>query len=283
LRIGDLDGRLTLVSDEGAVDVEHASDGRFSFDAQAVYARWPEFVGWAGSAPGDPRPFAVEDLRAPAPRPGQVFAIGANYAEHVAEGGITVPEWLMVFTKWPSSFAGPTGEIALPSATVDWEAELVVVIGRRARKVSGDAAWDHVAGLTVGQDLSERTVQLRGQYPQMGLAKSYPGFSPTGPYLVTPDEFDDPDRLILGCSVNGKTMQHASTADLVFSVAAVIAELSSVVTIEPGDVIFTGTPAGVGMVRKPPRYLQPGDELVTYVEGIGEMRHTFTATSWETT
>jgi 2-keto-4-pentenoate hydratase/2-oxohepta-3-ene-1,7-dioic acid hydratase in catechol pathway len=282
LRICDLDGRLALVDHTGVLDVEHASDGRFSSDTQAIYSRWPEFVDWVRTATGDRRPFAAEDLRAPVPRPGQVFAIGANYAEHVAEGGITVPEWLMVFTKWPSSFAGPTGEITLPSATVDWEAELVVVIGRRAQNVSSEAAWDHVAGLTVGQDLSERTVQLRGEYPQMGLAKSYPGFSPTGPCLVTPDEFDDPNGLTLGCSLNGETMQHASTGDLVFSVPAIIAELSSVVTLEPGDVIFTGTPAGVGMVRKPPRYLQPGDELITYVEGIGEMRHTFIATSWET-
>jgi 2-keto-4-pentenoate hydratase/2-oxohepta-3-ene-1,7-dioic acid hydratase in catechol pathway len=158
---------------------------------------------------------------------------------------------------------------------VDWEAELVVVIGRRAHRVASASAWEHVAGLTVGQDLSERTVQLRGDYPQMGLAKSYPGFSPMGPYLVTPDEFEDPDRLALGCSVNGETMQQASTADLVFSVPALIAELSAVLPLDPGDVIFTGTPAGVGMVRKPPRFLQPGDELSTYIEGIGEMRHTF--------
>jgi 2,4-diketo-3-deoxy-L-fuconate hydrolase len=282
LRTGNLAGRLTLFTDGGAIDVERASDGRFTADPQAVYARWPEFVRWAAGAPGEPRAFAVEDLLAPAPRPGQVFAIGANYREHAAEGGVAVPESPMVFTKWPSSFTGPTGAIALASATVDWEAELVVVIGRHAHRVSSDAAWDHVAGLTVGQDLSERTLQLQGQYPQMGLGKSFPGFSPTGPYLVTPDELDAPDRLTVGCSVNGETMQHASTADLVFSVPALIAELSSVLTLEPGDVIFTGTPAGVGMVRKPPRFLQAGDELITYIEGIGEMRHTFTANSWET-
>jgi 2,4-didehydro-3-deoxy-L-rhamnonate hydrolase len=275
LRIGNLAGRLTLFTEEGAIDVERASDGLFAADPQEVYDRWLEFSRWATRPGGDPEPFSVDDLRAPAPRPAQVFAIGANYRAHAAEGGLDVPEWPMVFTKFVSSFTGPTGEIALPGPTVDWEAELVVVIGRRAHRVASASGWEYVAGLTVGQDLSERTVQLRGDYPQMGLAKSYPGFSPMGPYLVTPDEFEDPDRLALGCSVNGETMQQASTADLVFSVPALIAELSAVLPLEAGDLIFTGTPAGVGMVRKPPRFLRPGDELSTYVEGIGEMRHTF--------
>jgi 2,4-didehydro-3-deoxy-L-rhamnonate hydrolase len=277
LRIGNLNGRLTLFNEEGAIDVERASDGHFAADPQAIYDRWPEFSKWATRAVGQPQPFAVNDLRAPAPRPAQVFAIGANYRAHAAEGGLDVPDWPMVFTKFVSSFTGPTGEIALPGLTVDWEAELVVVIGRPAHRVPLAAGWQHVAGLTAGQDLSERTVQLRGDYPQMCLGKSYPGFSPMGPYLVTPDEFEDPDRIALGCSVNGETMQQASTADLVFSVSALIAELSAVLPLEPGDLIFTGTPAGVGMVRNPPRFLQPGDELSTYIEGIGEMHHTFVA------
>jgi 2,4-didehydro-3-deoxy-L-rhamnonate hydrolase len=275
LRIGNLAGRLTLFIAEGAIDVEQASAGDFAADPQAVYDRWPEFSRWATRPGGNPQPFSVDDLRAPTPQPAQVFAIGANYRAHAEEGGIAVPESPMVFTKFVSSFTGPTGEIALPAATVDWEAELVVVIGRTAYNIPSEFGWEHVAGLTAGQDLSERTMQLRGDYPQMGLAKSYPGFSPMGPYLVTPDEFEDPDRLALGCFVNGETMQHASTADLLFSVPALIAELSAVLPLQPGDVIFTGTPAGVGMVRNPPRFLRAGDELSTYVEGIGEMRHTF--------
>jgi 2-keto-4-pentenoate hydratase/2-oxohepta-3-ene-1,7-dioic acid hydratase in catechol pathway len=277
MRVGNLAGRLTLFTDEGAIDVERASDGAFGSDPQAIYARWPEFLHWAATAPGEPVAYSVGDLRPPAPRPAQVFAIGLNYPDHAAEGGVDVPEWPMVFTKWVSSFTGAVGEIVLPATTVDWEVELVVVMGRRARMVSRDAAWDYVAGLTVGQDISERAVQVRGAMPQMGLAKSFPNFSPSGPYVVTPDEFDDPDSLELGCSVNGEVVQKASTADLVFSVPVLIAELSAVLTLEPGDVIFTGTPGGVGAVREPPRFLQPGDELVTYVEGIGQMRHTFAA------
>lgn len=276
MRVGNLGGRLSLFTADGAIDVERASDGRFGSDPQAIYEQWPEFLQWAADAPGEAAPFSVEDLGAPAPRPAQSFAIGANYADHVAEGGMErPPEWPLIFAKWPSSFTGPTGEIELPTGNVDWEAELVVVIGRRAYKVSADAAWDHVAGLTVGQDLSERDIQMRGDYPQLGIAKSFPGFSPTGPFLVTPDEFDDPDDLALGCSVNGEVMQEASTAQLVHSVPALIATLSGILPLAPGDVIYTGTPGGVGFLRKPPRYLQPGDELVTYVRGIGEMRHTF--------
>ena len=281
MRIGNLAGRLSLFGGEGAIDVETASDRRFGPDPQSAYTCWPEFAAWAREAQAEPRSYSADDLGCPVPRPPQVFAIGANYRAHAAEGGIDVPESPMVFTKWLSSLTGPSGVIAPPSGTVDWEAELVVVIGRRAFHVSHEDAWQYVAGLTAGQDLSDRTVQLRGQYPQMGLGKSYPGFSPIGPFVVTPDEFDDPGRLILGGTLNGETVQRASTRDLVYSVPALIAELSAIVALEPGDLIFTGTPAGVGMVRNPPRFLAPGDELVTYIEGIGEMHHTFTANSSE--
>jgi 2-keto-4-pentenoate hydratase/2-oxohepta-3-ene-1,7-dioic acid hydratase in catechol pathway len=281
MRVGSVSGRLSLFVNGGAIDVERTSEGRFDADPSAVYARWPELIDWAPTAAGEPQPFDAEELGPPSPRPAQVFAIAANYSAHAAEGGVDVPQWPAAFPKWVSSFAGPVGEIGLPSARTDWEAELVVIIGSRAHMVTGDAGWDHVAGLTVGQDLSERDVQLRGPYPQMGLGKSFPGFSPTGPWLVTPDELDDADSLELGCSVNGEVMQQGSTADLVFSVPTLIAELSAVVTLEPGDVIFTGTPPGIGLTRTPPRFLAPGDELITYVKGIGEMRHTFTTNGEE--
>jgi 2,4-didehydro-3-deoxy-L-rhamnonate hydrolase len=277
MRVGNLAGRVVLIADNGAIDVERASGGRFEADPQALYRRWSEFLEWAPTAAGAAVPFAVEDLGPPAPRPLQVFGIGANYRKHAAEGGVAVPDSPMVFTKFVSSFTGPTGEITLPGATVDWEVELVVVIGRRAYRTAEERAWEHVAGLTVGQDLSERTVQLRGEMPQMSLGKSFPGFSPLGPFLVTPDSLADRDDLRIGCTVNGETMQAAATGDLVFSVPALIAHLSEVLPLEPGDVIFTGTPEGVGMVRTPPRFLRPGDELVSHIAGIGEMRHTFVA------
>jgi 2,4-diketo-3-deoxy-L-fuconate hydrolase len=282
MRIGNLDGRLTLFHDGGAVDVAEASEEQFSPDPQAVFARWDEFRQWAAQNPGTPRPFSLEALGPPVPRPEQVFGIGANYRNHAAEGGLEVPDWPMVFTKYVSSFAAPTGVVTLPAETVDWEVELVVVVARTAFRVPTEQGWDYVAGLTLGQDLSERTIQLLGQLPQMSMGKSFPGFSPTGPFLVTPDEFDDPSDLQLSCLLNGDVMQKASTAELVHTVPMLIAELSSVLPLSPGDVIFTGTPEGVGHVRKPPRYLQPGDVLVSRLEGVGEMRHTFVADSAQT-
>ena len=276
MRIANLSGRLVLNTDEGAVDIEEASAGRFSSDPQRVYERWLEFVEWAREAPATAIPFSAEQLGPPAPRPAQVFAIGANYRSHAAEGGLDVPEWPMVFTKYVSSFTGPVGEIELPSDAVDWEVELVFVVSQLARNVPAERGWDYVAGLTVGQDLSERTTQLKGgQYTQMGLAKSFEGFSPFGPWVVTLDEFTDPSDLELGCTVNGQEMQKGRTSDLVLSVPALVAFLSEIVTLQPGDVLFTGTPSGVGFTRTPPVYLQAGDELVSVVEGIGELRHRF--------
>jgi 2,4-didehydro-3-deoxy-L-rhamnonate hydrolase len=276
MRIGNLSGRVALFTDQGAIDVERASNGRFGPDPQAIYARWRDFIKWASTAEGEAQPYSLEQLGPPVPRPSQVFAIGANYSNHAKEGGLAVPEHPMVFAKYVSSLIGPTGEIELPGETVDWEVELVAVIGERAYQVPAERAWQHIAGLTAGQDLSERTVQLRGQYPQMSLGKSFPGFSPTGPFVVTLDAFDDPGELEISCYVNGDPVQKASTSDMVFSIPELVARLSEILPLEPGDIIFTGTPEGVGMVRTPPRFLSPGDELVSRVEGIGEMRHTFT-------
>jgi 2,4-diketo-3-deoxy-L-fuconate hydrolase len=294
VRIANLAGRLVLVTPDGtgALDVERASGGRFAADPQAVYERWAEFTAWAAdaglAAPGahggsSPRaaavPFAAADLGAPAPAPRQVLAIGLNYAEHAAESGFDVPEEpTVMFTKWPSCLTGPVTEVELPDGGhTDWEVELVAVIGRRAFRISAADAWDHVAGLTVGQDISERILQGAGPSPQFSMAKSLPGFGPTGPWLVTPDEFDDPDDLELGCSVNGTQMQRGRTRDLVFSVPAMLAALSRRLPLLPGDVLFTGTPSGVGMGRTPQVWLAPGDELVSYIAGIGELRQRLVA------
>ncbi|MCT9929012.1 fumarylacetoacetate hydrolase family protein [Planotetraspora sp. A-T 1434] len=277
MRIGNLSGRLTVFTDAGAIDVQQASDGRFGPDPQSVYGQWDEFIIWAAQAAGTAgaAPFAMEDLGSPAPRPAQVFGIGVNYRAHSAEAGMEAPEFPVVFTKFPTSITGPVGDVVLSGPTVDWEAELVAVIGRPARNVPVEKAWEHVAGLTVGQDLSDRTEQMKNQMPQWSLGKSFPGFSPMGPWLVTPDEFPDPDDLEIGCAVNGTEMQRASTSDLLFSVPALIAELSAKLPLLPGDVVFTGTPGGVGAARKPPIYLKAGDELVTTVAGIGELRQRF--------
>ena len=279
MRVGNLAGRLVIVTGAGAIDVESASGGRFGPEPQAVYDQWAEFAGWAASADAAAaQPYELAQLGAPAPAPRQSFGIGLNYRDHVAESGLTVPDQPSVFTKFPSCITGPHSDVVLPpGGHTDWEVELVAVIGTTARHVSEGAAWSHVAGLTVGQDISERISQLAGSPAQFSLGKSFPGFGPTGPWLVTVDEFANPDDLELGCSVNGDQMQKARTSYLIISVPQLIAKLSAVVTLLPGDIIFTGTPAGVGMGRNPQRWLAPGDEVVSYVEGIGELRQRFLA------
>ena len=281
MRIANLGGRLSVLTDAGSVDVESASGGRFGPDPQAVYGRWAEFLSWARTAdlPAAEH-YRPAQLRSPAPAPAQVLGIGLNYRSHAAESGFSVPAQPSVFTKFPSCITGPYGDITLPAdGHTDWEVELVAVIGERAWQVAAADAWDHVAGLAVGQDLSERIVQLAGSPPQFSLGKSFPGFGPIGPWLVTVDEFSNPDDLELGCSINGETVQQARTRDLIFSVPQLIRALSAILPLLPGDVIFTGTPAGVGLGRDPQRWLGPGDELVSYIEGIGELRHRFVAPS----
>jgi 2-keto-4-pentenoate hydratase/2-oxohepta-3-ene-1,7-dioic acid hydratase in catechol pathway len=273
MRLANQDGRLVIVTGDDVVDVAMASEGRFGPDPQAAYDAWDDFTAWAAQGPAPTGKLDETALGPISPRPRQVFAVGLNYADHAAESGHPLPEYPMIFTKFVTSIAGPYGDVVLPSANVDWEVELVAVIGRAATAVRPDDAWGHVAGLTIGQDLSEREVQRRGQPAQFSLAKSYPGFGPVGPYLVTLDEAGDPGNLALGCTVNGEVMQDGSTSSMVFSIPELIGYLSGVCTLLPGDLIFTGTPPGVGQGRKPPRYLAPGDVLETTIEGLGTMRH----------
>ena len=280
MRIATVRQRLCLIQAGGAIDVQAASDGRFGPDAAAIYPRWAEFTEWAASAalPG-PQPYANEDLGSPSPSPRQVFGIGLNYSDHVAESGFDKPDTLPpVFTKFPSCITGPYCDITLPDGGhTDWEVELAVIIGTTAHEVPAATAWEYVAGLSVGQDVSERILQMATKPPQFSMGKSYPRFGPVGPWLVTTDEFDNPDDLELGCRVNGEQMQKARTSQLIFGVPELIEQLSRVTPLLPGDVIFTGTPSGVGLGRTPQRWLQPGEVLTSYIEGIGEMRHTFVA------
>jgi 2,4-diketo-3-deoxy-L-fuconate hydrolase len=274
MRIANAAGRLVIVAGDGlGLDVERASDGRFGADPQAIFERWDEFRAWAAQAAlDDAQPFALEQLGPPTPLPRQVFAIGLNYGDHIAETGSVHAEHPPIFTKYVTSITGPYAEVEHPGGNVDWEVELVVVIGRRAHRVAAADGWSHVAGVTVGQDISERVIQHLGAPPQFSFGKSFPGFAPMGPWLVTVDELDDPDDLELGCSVNGESVQHARTSLMLLGVGQLIELLSAVTPLLPGDIIFTGTPSGVGLGHTPPRFLSPGDELVSHIEGIGEMR-----------
>ncbi len=275
MRLGNLDGRLVLVSSDGTVDVETLSGGRFCADPQGIYARWEEFRDWVASADADAtQPYEPTRLGPPVPSPRQIFAIGLNYRDHVAETGIGQPTAPAVFTKFPTCLAGPHDPVVLPPGSVDWEVELVVVIGRRCERVAEQAAWSHVAGVMVGQDLSERQLQLAGPAPQFSLGKSFAGFGPVGPELVTIDELKDPNDLALSCRLeNGATLQTGRTRDMIFPVPDLIARLSAVCPLLPGDLVFTGTPAGVGVGRKPPQFLQPGDVLISRIDGVGSLRN----------
>lgn len=279
MRLANVNGRAALLTAAGeGADVARASAGRFGPSLSSIYEEWQGFVSWAEKSP--PRPDVVFDqseLGCPSPTPRQVIAVGLNYRAHAEESGLEAPTGFPpTFTKFVSALSGPYVDVVLPAGgNTDWEVELVVVIGREAKDVAEEQAWDHVAGLAVGQDVSERVSQLAGPAPQFSLAKSFPNFAPVGPWLVTPDEVPDKDNLRLECSIDGEVVQAGQTADLIFPVPALISRLSRTITLFPGDLIFTGTPEGVGLGRQPQRFLQPGETLVSRIEGIGEIRQVF--------
>lgn len=269
-----------IVTPSAAIDMAAATAGRLPASPRDFFDRWDEFCSRADQAadamdpgrPGPGKPPCDADYGPPSPEPRQIFAIGLNYRDHAAESGVQVPDSPVVFTKFATALTGPITALRLPSSFVDWEAELVVVMGRRAEGVPAEDAWGYVAGLTVGQDYSERAIQMAAAVPQFSLGKSFPGFAPTGPVLVTVDELADPDDLAIECLINGESVQKSRTSSMIFPVPDLVARLSAVCPLLPGDLIFTGTPAGVGTSRQPPRFLVPGDEVVTRIEGIGELR-----------
>lgn len=280
MRIANIRDRAVLLTERGAVDVEQASGGRVSPDPHAIFSQWGAFLKWAAGA--DLRTvhaFPLDGVSPdpPSPRPRQVFAVGLNYREHAAEARYEGPTVPSIFTKFPTCLTGQDACVRITTPRMDWEVELVAVIGEGGYRVSRDDAWSHVAGLTIGQDISARDVQNAGTSPQFSLGKSFPGFGPIGPWLVTPDELDDPDDLPIRCTLNGEVVQEARTSQMVRSVSDLVVHISSVCPLLPGDLIFTGTPAGVGNRRTPPRYLQPGDELVSAIAGIGNLRTRFVA------
>ncbi|MFB2587013.1 fumarylacetoacetate hydrolase family protein [Herbiconiux liukaitaii] len=283
MKIANYDNRPHLVTpDEAAViDLAEVLGDRFASFVQ-IFEQWDDFVENVRAidpATAPSSPLNRERLGSPSPSPRQAVAVGLNYRAHAAESGFAVPDTLPpTFTKFVSSITGPDTEVELPaSGNTDWEAELVVIIGRGGRRIAESEAWSHVAGLAIGQDLSERVTQMQGPAPQFSLGKSFPGFAPIGPWLVTPEEFADPDAISLGCAIDGETVQNGSTRDLIFPISALLAKISEIITLQPGDIVFTGTPEGVGVGRSPQRFLQPGEQLRTWAEGIGELHQRFVA------
>lgn len=233
---------------------------------------------WATLATGSRAaglPLADVDLLAPLPRPGKIVAVGRNYADHAKETGVAPFERPRIIAKLPSSVCAPGAGVAVPPGVtkLDFEVELAVVIGAVARHVPRERALDVVAGYTILNDVSAREFQFDVSPAQTTFAKSLDGFCPMGPWLVTADELPDPQALDLECRLNGQVMQQGHTADMLFPVAVLIEYLSAVMTLEPGDVLATGTPAGIGAFRTPPVWLRPGDHLALSITGIGTLDH----------
>lgn len=279
----------TLKSGETHHVVAIANDGSESYiDLQAAVAGIPhslksllamedglaraEEAARLGQAAGN---FIEGEVLAPIPDPGKVLCIGLNYRDHAEESGMPIPEEPVCFGKFGNTIIGPGAAIQLPSVSqqVDYEAELVVVIGKRGKNIAEADARQHVAGYTNGHDVSARDWQIGRPGGQWLLGKTPDTFAPIGPYLVTADEIADPYALSIELRLNGQTMQDSNTKEFIFNIDQVIAFVSQICTLEPGDVIFTGTPPGVGMARKPPVFLKPGDDVEVEIAGLGVLRN----------
>jgi 2-keto-4-pentenoate hydratase/2-oxohepta-3-ene-1,7-dioic acid hydratase in catechol pathway len=273
MRFANVAGRAALVSDTGSyVDVEQATAGEVSsrpLDAIAAFDRLREI-----EIPADAPALDGQPLGPPVPRPGKVLGAGINYFGHAREAGFDIPTEPLLFAKLPSSICGPNDDIVLPAGRleVDWEAEVVIVIGKRGRHIPKHQAWEHVAGLTGGQDISDRAEQFRS-LRQFTMGKSFDTYAPIGPLLITPDEFANPDDVHLTCWIDNEEVQQGRTGDCIFTAAELISWASQICTLEPGDILFTGTPSGVGYIRQPPRFLAPGNTLETELELIGRLRN----------
>lgn len=228
-------------------------------------------LGEEPAARGEPLPLSDVRLLPPIGRPGKIIGIGLNYRAHAAEAGLEPPEAPTFFAKFANALAAPGADVPLPAASrkVDYEAEVAFVVGRTSKNVGEEDAPLHVAGYMLLNDLSARDLQF--QTPQWGPGKVFDGSAPCGPALVTPDEAGPADAIEIELTLNGEVMQSASTSDLVFSIPALLSRLSHLMTLEPGDIISTGTPAGVGSVREPRVWLKPGDEIVITSPQLGRL------------
>lgn len=270
-RLINVGGRAALDHDGAWFDLARLADDPALADPLTAVARHHELHALAERCADATADGAVADvvLGAPVPAPRQVFGIGLNYDDHAGESGLARPAVPLTFTKFPTCIAGPTADIPLSGVAVDWEVEIVAVVGQEARRVAAADAWDVVAGLTLGQDISDRIVQFSDDPAQFSLGKSFESYGPTGPALVSLDAFDDPGDVGLWCEVDGERMQDGRTRDLIFSIPTLVAYLSSICTLLPGDLIFSGTPGGVGVARG--RFLAEGELLRSGAEVIGEL------------
>ncbi|MEM9464817.1 MAG: fumarylacetoacetate hydrolase family protein [Actinomycetota bacterium] len=272
-RLATIADRAVLVDGEGWHDLAAASDGSFSGDPMEAVRGHTGLHAIAAGLSGRTADGSVADadFGPPVPTPRSVFAVGLNYADHVGESQMEIPDNPLVFTKFPSCLVGPAADVVLNSEAGDYEAELVVVIGAGGRDIAPGDAWDHVMGCMIGQDISDRALQFAAKPPHFDLGKSRDTYGPCGPALVSTELIGDPSDLAITCDVNGERRQTGNTGDLIFDVPTLIAYLSSILTLEVGDLIFTGTPDGVGAAQL--RFLAPGDVIETSIAGLGSMRN----------
>lgn len=270
--------RIAAVRDDGYVDLNDA-DGEIPSCPKAFLGRGRKAIdaAEAAAAKGAAVDPSSVSLRAPVPEPQKVICVGLNYADHARESGAEPPPEPVLFCKFASAVAAHEDEIVLPrlSQQVDYEAELVVVIGEGGKNIAREEALSRVGGYAVGHDVSARDWQLGKPGGQWLMGKTFDGFAPFGPQLVTADEVEDPGNLGIELRLNGETMQKSRTDQFIFKVDELIAYISAVCTLCPGDIIFTGTPGGVGMARKPQVFLKPGDVAEVEIERLGVLRNAF--------
>lgn len=270
--------RAAVVQGDDFVDV-HATDARLPPSVRQILEAGPDMLAAAGQTAlrADAVRYETGKVKyhAPVHDPRKIICIGLNYKDHAAESGAPIPKEPILFSKYATALIGHNENIVLPpvSHEVDYEAELVIVVGKRGRNIAKTSAMDHVAGYTVGHDVSARDWQLKKDGKQWMVGKTFDTFAPAGPVLVTKDEAPDPHKLAIKLRLNGQTMQDSNTNQLIFGVPEIIAYLSQVFTLEAGDLVYTGTPPGVGFARKPPVFMKGGDVVEVEIERLGVLRN----------
>ncbi|MFK8018782.1 MAG: fumarylacetoacetate hydrolase family protein [Pseudomonadales bacterium] len=270
-KLANVGGRAALVAGDSYYDLEKLSEGSIGSDPMAALEDLPALSALSATLADSTPTGALADaeLGPPTPLPPSCFAVGLNYKNHAEESKLDIPPTPMIFTKYSSCLVGPTTDVVLSSDYVDYEAELVAVIGKGGKNIAKENAWDHVAGLCIGQDISDRARQLLGFPPQFNIGKSFDTFGPMGPYLVSVDSLEPGAALQLECKINDEVKQNDNTGDLIFDIPTLIAYVSELCTLRVGDVIFTGTPGGVGVADA--NFLRDGDTITTTIEGLGTM------------
>jgi 2-keto-4-pentenoate hydratase/2-oxohepta-3-ene-1,7-dioic acid hydratase in catechol pathway len=270
--------RAAVLQGDAYVDL-HATDASLPGSLRLVLEAGPAALQAAKEAAARPSavkvPAAGAKLQPPIPDPNKIVCLGLNYRDHAAETGAKIPSEPILFSKFSTALIGPDEAIVLPpvSKKVDFEAELVVVVGKKGRNLTAAAAVEHIAGYAVGHDVSARDWQLEKDGKQWLAGKTFDTFAPLGPWLVTADEIPDPHNLAIKLRLNGETMQDGNTRHMIFGVGVALAYISQVVTLLPGDLVFTGTPPGVGVARKPPVWLAGGDVVEVEIDGLGVLRN----------